>query len=129
MAATKNCPRCGTALKTTGDKFVCPSCRVSLVRRSKGDSSTSPIQETLPTPQPISVPVIDFTAPRPMKQSTLPMLRNGVLAGAALFLLLGTVLTGYAFARTFSTPVETVKPPEPVVDRPKPPPPPPSPPE
>src|SRR5438105_806417 len=98
MAATKNCPRCGTALKTTGDKFVCPSCRVSLVRRSKGDSSSPPIQETLPAPQPLPVPDLDFTTPaavpRPLKQGTLPILRNGVLAGAALFLLLGTVLTG-----------------------------------
>src|SRR5581483_10348956 len=37
---------------------------------------------------------------------TLPRL---VLGGVALFLLLGTVLTGYAFALTFSTPPEGAK--------------------
>src|SRR5581483_4220161 len=39
--------------------------------------------------------------------STLPRV---VLGGVALFLLLGTILTGYAFALTFSTPPEGARP-------------------
>ncbi len=97
MAATKTCPRCATALKIAGDKFVCPACRVSLTRKAKSDPA-------------LPEPVLDFTAqavaPR-LRASAAPGLGRGlVLGSAALFLLLGTVLTGYAFALTFSTPPE-----------------------
>ena len=133
MAVTKNCPRCGTALKVAGDRFVCPSCRVSLVRKTKGDSASSSIQETPSVPPPLPASALDFMVQAvalPPKKSAAPQLvKNAVLAGAALFLLLGTVLTGYAFALTFSTPVETAKQPEPVVEPPKPAPPPPAPPK
>jgi hypothetical protein len=119
--SVKNCPRCGTALKTAGDKFVCPSCRVSLVRKPKGDT-TSDIRLADSSRPSAPELVLDFAdqaaAPRPRSSSSPGIGRGLVLGGAALFLLLGTVLTGYAFTLTFSTSPEA--PPIPVVQKPEP---------
>ncbi len=121
MAAIKNCPRCGTALKIAGEKVVCPSCRVSLVRKTKGEPT--PAEASARTPEPPRATVapvasLDFTpqAAAPRRSSSAGMGRGVVLGGAALFLLLGTALTGYAFAMTFSTPPEA--PPAAIVQQP-----------
>ncbi len=83
MTPTKTCPRCGSGLSSTGDKFVCPSCHASGVRKPKDPRSAgvSPALHAAET----------------------PASRGLILGGAALFLLLGMALTGYAFALTFSS--------------------------
>src|SRR5512145_1796436 len=86
MATSETCPRCGTALKPgPGD---CPVCY--------GRSRQA---------RPRRDPALDFTAdeppPRKRPREGPPRSRGLVVTGAALFLLLGTVLTGYCFAVTF----------------------------
>src|SRR5262245_15065675 len=86
MATSNHCPRCGLALQA-GSEGVCASCRAR--PRSK---------------RPRRHAELDFTAdaPGPPKRSRESSgYRALVLAGVALFLLLGTALTGYCFAVTF----------------------------
>jgi hypothetical protein len=98
MATSKMCPRCGTALNQIGEKYVCPSCRASLTRKSKSD--------IIPVLSPVAVLPVEPPAltVAPLSRPALPSSSRKflVLGGAALFFLLGTVLTGYAFSLTFA---------------------------
>ncbi len=121
MSATKSCPRCGTALRAAGDRFTCPSCRVSLVRKPK----EPPPAPTTAEPS-AHVPTLDFAPEHvPVVSPSRSHVRMAVLGGAGLFLLLGTVLTGYCFAKTLTTspeepitrqPADSTKPEEPGED-------------
>src|SRR5206468_1948309 len=114
------------------EKMTCPSCGVTLVRKSRATPSPGAVQAlpvAAPTPPPAVALVIPEQAPAPARRPAPSLAPQLVLATAALFLLLGTVLTGYAFSLTLSTPAELAKAPAPVVEPPKPPPPPPPPPE
>src|SRR5205823_199096 len=132
--AAKKCPRCGNALNLSGEKMTCPSCGVTLVRKSRATPPPGAVQAVpvaAPNPPPAVALIIpeQATAPAPARRAAPSLAPQLVLATAAVFLLLGTVLTGYAFALTLSTPAEVAKAPEPVVEPPKPPPPAPPPPE
>src|SRR5947209_19533710 len=103
----KKCPRCGTALTVTNGKMNCPGCGVNLVRKAKNDTTPVAIKERpAPVTTPVPVAALDFTeqaAAPPPRRTGASFPSQIVLVGAALFLLLGTVLTGYAFSLTFST--------------------------
>ena len=119
----KKCPHCGDSFDATGAKHRCPSCGGDRVGKSRGDPSPNAVQANTSPPVPSraspNAPAWFEDATRsaaPPKKANKSLAPLAVLAGAALFLLLGTVLTGYAFALTLSTPAESRKHSEPDIE-------------